>query len=431
MTAVRPDPDWLAARTLACARDLRAAVSRSDLLRRRAGFGWEIRPASGSILASPRMGDWAPEPDYFHHWIRDAAIALSAVPLAIEADPEAGAFWRQAVRDHVDFSLHISDPDRRGPEVNPLKPATRPDFQRFLRPDAELAGLAGTRWLEEPRFVADGTPDLENWSRPQDDGPALRAAGLMRLQDFLPEANGEKAETLIARDLAHVLAVAGRPAIGPWEEAPARRTTFTLISQWDALDRAAARGQSGGDWRGAAEDLEALIASAGDPESGGWRESIEAPEGRFDSATVLALLHAGRTSGPLAMHAPGTLSTVAALERTFAALYPINRGRTVPAIGRWREDLYFDGNPWVPNTLGFAELHYHIAAGNGDRAAFDKADAWLCLIAEIAPDPAIPLPEQFDRSTGAPLSCLALTWSAAAFLGASAARRAALQAMAR
>ena len=38
------------------------------------------------------------------------------------------------------------------------------------------------------------------------------------------------------------------------------------------------------------------------------------------------------------------------------------------------------------------------------------------------------LPEQFDRASCAPVSCLALSWSAAAFLGAAEARLVALQA---
>ena len=53
------------------------------------------------------------------------------------------------------------------------------------------------------------------------------------------------------------------------------------------------------------------------------------------------------------------------------------------------------------------------------------------LVEELAPDPAVPLPEQFDRRTGAPRSSLDLTWSAAAFLEAAAARDLACQAMGR
>lgn len=428
---ILPDEAWIADRRLSAARDMRAAVSATQLVRDRPGFGWRLSPAPGSILASPRMAAWDPEPDYFHHWIRDAAIVLGAVPQAMRADPEASDFWRQAVCDHIRFSLGISDPDRRGPAENPLTSTTAPDHLQFLRPNAELAALTGSGWLEEPRVAADGSPDLERWSRPQDDGPALRASVLMRLSEIMPEAASPDARSLVDRDLAHVAGVAGRASIGPWEEAPPRRCSFTLIAQWDALDRAARRaraeGRDTGPWQAAASTVARLMNGMRDAGSGAWRESTEAPEGVLDSATVLAVVHARRVSGPFAMTADATRATVAGLERIFTALYPLNSGRPVPAIGRWEDDAYFGGNPWVPNTLGFAELHYRIAALTGNRAAFQRAELWLRIIQDIAPDPDIPLPEQFDRTTGAPTSCLALTWSAAAFLEATGARAKACQ----
>lgn len=171
-----------------------------------------------------------------------------------------------------------------------------------------------------------------------------------------------------------------------------------------------------------------LIERIADPVEPAWRESVEAPPGRLDAATVLAILHAGRAAGPLALDAPRTLGTVAGLERRFAALYPINRGRVAPAMGRWPEDDFFGGNPWFPVTLGCAELHYRIAARTGARDAFARAEAWMALVEAVAPE-GDALPEQFDRGTGEPRSCLALSWSAAAFVGAAAARDAARQAL--
>lgn len=322
-----PGEDWLAVRRLGAARALRRAVSAAGLVFERPGFGWRLSPAPGSILASVAEAHWDPEPDYFHHWVRDAAIALRAVPEAMAAEPEAAEFWRRAVADHVGFSLAISDPERRGPEVNPLAATARPGHARFLRPDAELRALRGADWLGEPRCAADGGPDLERWNRPQDDGPALRASALMVLGEEIPGLGGPEAEALIARDLAYTAAVAGRPCIGPWEEEPARRTSFTLIAQWDALTRGAARpGGGGADLRAAAARVAALMEGAACPASGGWRESLEAAPGALDAATVLAILHAGRTDGPFALGAARTRATVAALEAVFAELYPISRG---------------------------------------------------------------------------------------------------------
>ncbi len=147
----------------------------------RPAFGWQVRPVPGSVLASPRLAAWDPEPDYFHHWVRDAAIAIRALPEVIAAvHPDERTWWLDAFRSHVEFSLRISDPERLGPSHNPLAAATRADHLRFLRPDAELSALGGTAWLGEPRFAADGGPDLERWNRPQDDGPALRASACLQ-----------------------------------------------------------------------------------------------------------------------------------------------------------------------------------------------------------------------------------------------------------
>lgn len=442
---MRPvDPAWIAAQRLASARELRRACSATDIERYREGFDWRLSPARGSVLASYRIAGWNPEPDYFHHWIRDSAIVLRAVPLAMTADPEAARFWAGFIADFTDFSLKISDPARRGPAVNPLRATARSDHLRFLRDDGELAALAGAAWLEEPRFAPDGSPDLENWSRPQDDGPALRATSLMAVLAAVPEPALPQALRLIARDLGHTLAVAGRAAIGPWEEAPPKRTSFALIAQWDALDRGAdllRRGvltgrpsspqQSGPELcpdalSAAAKRLEALILGARDA-AGALRESVESET--LDAASCLALLHADRTEGPFALTGDLMAATMGALDQEFAALYPINAGRAAPAVGRWRDDLYFEGQPWYPTTLGFAAIGYRIAAIAGDPAAFARAEARLALIAQLAPDPPGALPEQFDRQSGAPRSCLALSWSAAAFLETAHARDQAIAAL--
>lgn len=412
---------WIGRRREGAIRALRRAVSAVDLQHERPGFGWRVRPAPGSILASAVSSHWDPEPDYFHHWIRDAGVALKVWPevMAAAAPGDLG-WWEAAFHDHVRFSLAISDPERRGPAANPLARSTREDHRQFLRPDAELAALRGAAWLEEPRVAADGGPDLERWGRPQDDGPALRASSVMSVTARCPWLRSADSDRLVARDLACLVAVAGRACLGPWEEEPARRSTFTLIAEWDALDRGAACLPAlAGPCREAAGRVEQILADAAS--EAGWRESVEA--GWQDSATVLALLHAGRSDGPFSLAAPRTVATVRNLERLFGDLYPINRGRTVPAVGRWAEDVFFEGNPWFPVTLGFAEYHYRLAALTGDRAAFERGERYMTLVREVAPE-GDDLPEQFHRETGAPVSCAALTWSAVAFVAAAAARQA-------
>lgn len=431
------DAAWIATRRDAAIRSLRGAISATGLLRRRDAFGWTVRPALGSILASPRLAAWDPEPDYFHHWVRDAAIVIRVLPDILSAVvPEQAVWWEAAFHDHLRFSLMITDPARPGLPKNPLAPTTRPDHRQYLRPDADLETLTGRQRMFETRCSPDGTPDLERWSAAQLDGPALRASACLSVIEALPRLSSPDADILISRDLAHVRATAGHPCIGPWEEPEVARHTFTLIAQWDALLRGADWSRARGDLADAAEmttvagNVAELIQTAADTGSPAWKDSVEAPAGQFDSAVILAILQAGHGDGPLGLAAPRTLGTVAVLEAQFASLYAINRDRHPPAMGRSTRDAFFGGNPWYPVTLGFADLHYRIAALTGDRAAFRKADGWMATIRAVAP-PEGALPEQFDRTSGAPRSCLELSWSAAAFIAAAAAREAACQVIAR
>lgn len=425
---------WIETRAGGAARRIRAAVSAVGLEHEREALGQRVRPAAGSVLASSARAHWNPEPDYFYHWQRDAAIAMRQVPALIRRAPEDAAWWRRAFADYVAFSLTAFDPDRPPLSANPLRVTMRADALRFLRPDAELAALSGDAVLAEPRCAPDGAPDLERWSRPQFDGPALRASSCLLVVAAAPECGGEQVDALITGDLAFTQRVAGAACIGPWEDPPLRRDAFTLIAQWDALDR-------GSDWRaerGEAADAAALREAAGavlaalepawNAAAGSWRAAADAGPGEIDAAVILAILGADRGAGPLALNAPRTRSTVAALEQLFSGLYPINRRATPPAIGRLAGDVFCGGNPWFPTTLAFAELHYRLALmGVDPERTFARADGYMALIRKVAPE-GDALPEQFDRATGAPVSCRDLTWSAAAFLAAADARAAAVQA---
>ncbi|WP_238578582.1 glycoside hydrolase family 15 protein, partial [Inquilinus limosus] len=208
------------------------------------------------------------------------------------------------------------------------------------------------------------------------------------------------------------------------------------------------------------EAAEALAAAA----DGHWRPEARAyasllpaasgaPGRDLDIAVILGVLHAGLPSGPHSMLDPRAQATLAALEDLFADLYPINAGRTAPALGRYREDRYFGGGAWYIATLAAAEFHYRLAAAlaggvefvltadnrgfvaralgsepdslDGQRlaAAFrDRGDAFLATVQAFTPADGA-LSEQFDRETGAQTSAKHLGWSYAGFITAVRARR--------
>src|SRR5262249_14400356 len=160
--------------------------------------------AVGSVLASPAIADWDPEPDYFFHWVRDSAIAMRSVAELMEdasTDAEQRR-WRSHFQDFVRFSLVLSElKGAQFLERSHHRQATQRDARNFLRPESGIRALTGDRLLGEPRFNPDGTIDILRWSRPQYDGTALRALACLRYLD----AGGPRMEELgrlLRRDLS-------------------------------------------------------------------------------------------------------------------------------------------------------------------------------------------------------------------------------------
>ena len=169
---------WIARVTQRSIAAMEHAISATQLIRRREPFGQAIVPAKGSVLASPEIADWNPEPDYFFHWLRDSGVVMRTVAdlMRDARSDDERARWRKLFEDFVAFSLALCELD--GGELiarSHYREKTERGFRKFLRPAAEIASLAGDKLLGEPRFNPDGTIDIFRWSRPQYDGPALRA----------------------------------------------------------------------------------------------------------------------------------------------------------------------------------------------------------------------------------------------------------------
>src|SRR3974377_31899 len=77
--------EWIAAETRVAATRHLAAISATHLLMERPGFGQRIVPRPGSVLASPVVAHYDPDPGYFFHWFRDSAIVIDALRVALGA----------------------------------------------------------------------------------------------------------------------------------------------------------------------------------------------------------------------------------------------------------------------------------------------------------------------------------------------------------
>ena len=460
--------DWIDAEAHLAATIMLRAISATQLVMERPGFGQRVIPRPGSVLASPVPAHYDPDPDYFFHWFRDAAMVIDALRVALLARyTDSSAVGR--FDDFVQFNLDLRSIDgqvflRR----SNFRASVQPDLLQYVRSDAEIAALSGDAILGDVRVNADGTLDFTRWSRPQSDGPALNFLTLLRWSQQFDTASQEPAlhravRELMSAALAFTLAHAGMPCSDVWEEQSGYHY-FTNLLQAEALTRGAEWSEESGQpeharaCRAAADAALARLDRFWDEDGRFYRSCAPDVSGRpgreRDMSVILAVLHADRAGDRHSVLDPRTQATLATLEEFFETEYAINRQLAPergPAMGRYAGDRYFDGSAWYLATLGTAEFYFRLAlalsagsqmpvtaenlrfrrrlratgpAADGGKfahLALVRGDSFLRTVRAFTPASG-ELSEQFDRNTGAQTSAKHLSWSYAAFITAAARR---------
>ena len=379
----------------------------------------------GAVVAAPSRRD----PDYFYHWVRDAALVMDTVLTIYESTDDL------RLKGELEGILF--------------------DYLELSRQNQVAETPSGDRGLGEPKFHADGSVFWGPWGRPQNDGPALRAVTLARFAHILLDQGrrdivNEKlyrpeipASTVIKADLEFVSHHWREHSFDLWEEIKGHHF-YTQMVQRRAMVEGARLARRLGDHAAAdwydrqVPHISNELEKYWDPEA----EIIVATRHRvdginykhsgLDSAVILGVLHGYADDGFFAPSDPKVLATAAKMERAFRAIYPINRVDGFPgtAIGRYPEDRYTgyhsdgEGNPWVLNTNAFAELYYRAARSKfrygSNRAAenlIHHGDSYLARN-QVHANPDGSLSEQINRNSGHHQGAPNLTWSHASFLTA-------------
>jgi glucoamylase len=418
--------EWLEAQYHHCAHQMLRGISATDIIKQRPGFGQSIQAHIGSVVASPVLAAYDPDPDYFFHWYRDSAVVMDALRILYERGT-LGDEALQLFEQFVHFSVAADALDGRALVERPQwRERVQPDFVKFLRQDADLAQAHGERIRGETRLNADGSLDISSWPRPQHDGIATRALTLTRWLALpaLEPGVREATSRLLKADLHYTRRHWPEPSYDIWEEDLGLHY-YTLCTAAAALadDPACA-------------SIFRMLDGFWDSGCGYYRSRVlnsgAASTKQLDIAVILAAVH---TDLPGVRHSPGDPrmhATLTRLEELFARQYPINEGRPVgagPAMGRYAGDVYYSGGAYYFSTLGAAELCYLVARRLAPEAAepwMHRGDAFLETVRAFTPASG-DLAEQFDQKTGIQSSARDLTWSYAAFISAAAARSRARQ----
>ncbi|CAO2649242.1 Nn.00g066270.m01.CDS01 [Neocucurbitaria sp. VM-36] len=394
---------------------------------------------AGIVIASPSRSD----PDYYYTWTRDAALTYKAL---VERFVSGDTSLRSKIDDYI-------------------------SAQAYLQGVSNPSGEPDSGGLGEPKFNVDRTAFTGAWGRPQRDGPPLRATALIIYANWLI-ANGNQTQAantvwpVIAKDLAYTVRYWNQTGFDLWEEVNGS-SFFTLSASHRALVEGAALAsklsQTCDGCAAAAPQVLCFIQSFW---TGSYIDSnINVNDGRTgkDVNSIISSIH---TFDPAAECTDATfqpcssraLANHKAVTDSFRSVYSINNGIAqgqAVAVGRYSEDVYYNGNPWYLATLAAAEQLYSaayqwdrlgsvtvdavslpffrdflpsIATGTyaKDSSTYTSilsgvrtyADGYIAVVQKYTP-PNGGLAEQFDKSSGSPLSAVDLTWSYAAFLTAA------------
>jgi glucoamylase len=472
---------WIERQYRQAAAGMLPSLSAVSVVKHRPGFGQTVTPKKGSIVASPVLAAYDPDPDYFFHWFRDSAVIIDALRLIRADGLIAPAAALEYFHDFVEFSLSLLTLEGSSLVTSSAwRAGVQPDFAKFIRTDADLGAVHGSLVSAEARANPDATLDISNWARPQHDGPPLRLLSVLRwVRDVTFEpAPGAAVAQLVRADIAFTRGRWRIPSFDIWEEEKGQHY-YTLRVAAEALEEGArwleSRGGRGGTQGDGTGDLEEARLCRADSQAilktldGYWLEDAGYYRSRvleggaqtskeLDIAVIFAAIHgagdAGARAGgratahevvraaagataheaahavPHSVHDPRMQSTLSRLEALFDAEYPINRNRPAgrgPALGRYKGDVYYSGGAYYFSTLAAAEFCFRAAvgthAGSAEGRVFvERGDGYLETVRTYTPASG-DMSEQFDQKTGAQTSARHLAWSYAAFISSVVARR--------
>ncbi|XWX00858.1 hypothetical protein V2A60_008881 [Cordyceps javanica] len=397
--------------------------------------------AAGAVVASPSTSN----PDYWYTWTRDSALVFKCIVDRFTHSYDVNL--QKLIQDYI---------------------AAQAKLQGVSNPSGSLADGAG---LAEPKFQVDFSAFTGPWGRPQRDGPPLRAIAMISYSNWLID-NGY-ADTakqivwpVIQNDLNYVAQYWNQTGFDLWEEVNGS-SFFTVASQHRSLVEgstlAAKLGEDGSVYGQVAPQILCFQQTFWVPSGGYINSNINQNNGRTgkDVNSILTSIHnfdaaLGCDASTFQPCSDKALSNHKAVVDSFR-FYNINKGISegkAVAIGRYSEDVYYNGNPWYLATMAAAEQLYdavhiwnqqgsvtvtstsqaffndfvpNISAGtySGDSSTFKSivqgaaayADDFVAIVAKYTPSSGS-LAEQFDKNNGAPLSARDLTWSYASLLTA-------------
>jgi len=330
----------------------------------------------GMIIASISENN----PNYIFHWTRDASIIYKVI---------INEFIKNNQMKYFEYIINYIDNEYYLQSINNLG---------------------------EPKFNIDGSNFRGEWGRPQNDGPALRGLNMIKLYDYFIKLNYKTLANniilpIIQNDIIYISENINSPCFDLWEEIYGFHF-YTLIVQCKFVKEYNYLAHKYNFQKyHIFDELKSKInihlrnnqiISSFDVNDNIIRE--------YDTSVFLGLCHIDFDTDIVNYKTKDFLKYSEEIISIFKNEYKINNNDECIFLGRYPNDNYFGGNPWIITTLGFLQFLRKIklnVINNIDKDYFINNIYSKILFL----DNDLNLAEQLDKNTFNMISAKNLTWN--------------------
>lgn len=280
----------------------------------------DIKP--GIMIASISKSS----PNYYYHWTRDSSIVMKIIV------KHYNNLLSKNENDEIIFK-HIID---------------------YVQNENILQNINTISGIGEPKFNVDRTPFNERWGRPQNDGPALRGLTLIKIYKILQNDYPAICNIIIEileKDLEYILKNYDYPCFDLWEEINGYHL-YTRMVQCKFLK----------------EVKNILVNKIIEVDSVLFKlkkllkhhdfyytsyDTLGNPCRTYDISLLLGLNHIDYDLEIFDFRNSDFLNYMNEIKLYFKNRYPINQDLNFTLFGRYKNDKYYDGNPWIITTAAF------------------------------------------------------------------------------
>ena len=333
----------------------------------------------GMIIASPSV-----YPPYKFHWVRDAALVMRVIIDLYERTR------------NVDYLVLIFN---------------------YLENEMSIQLLPTISGIGEPKVNIDGTSFNDSWGRPQNDGPALRGILLFQIYDLLkdeyPNLINRLVVPMIKIDINYIIENLNYPCYDLWEEIVGWHF-YTRLVQAKFMKTYLEHSNINNNKtfnKNINEIYKNFLSNLKDHIDGEHIISSFDIDGdiirRTDASILLGYCHINYDEDLLKLFSLRMAKNMGdILLGDFRRKYNLN---DLNMIGRYKEDVYFNGHTWIICSLGLAQVYYKLSENDEfiDLKEFSK-DIFNYI---ISIDTNFDLAEQYNPITKEQISARKLTWN--------------------